>query len=199
MKGDSLAGRLDLLDTEVRKALERGDAQVPGSFGPAFGASFVTALREGAEVILLLTMLVALAAKTGQRAALRSIAWGVGLALIASGATAVCLNLMVSSAKGRMQEVLEGSVMLAAAGVLFYVSYWLISQSESKRWMAFLKRQAARGAGQNGGGRLALLATAFVAVYREGAETALMYQAMIGSQGGSSEGCRVWPRDWVPG
>jgi high-affinity iron transporter len=33
-----------------------------------------------------------------------------------------------------------------------------------------------------------MLVTAFLAVYREGAETALMYQAMIGSQGGSRAG-----------
>ena len=67
--------------------------------------------------------------------------------------------------------------------MLFYVSYWLISQSESKRWMSFLKRQATSASGS-----AAMLVTAFLAVYREGAETALMYQAMIGSQGGSRVG-----------
>ena len=41
--------------------------------------------------------------------------------------------------------------MLAAAGVLFYVSYWLISQTESRRWTDFLKRQARRrGRGRRG-------------------------------------------------
>ena len=43
--------------------------------------------------------------------------------------------------------------MLAAAGVLFYVSYWLISQSESRRWLDFLKRQARQGAELGGSGR----------------------------------------------
>jgi high-affinity iron transporter len=76
--------------------------------------------------------------------------------------------------------------MLAAAGVLFYVSYWLIAQSESRRWMEFLKRQARRGVEFGGRGTLAL--TAFLAVYREGAETALMYQAMLGTQGQSRAG-----------
>ena len=52
--------------------------------------------------------------------------------------------------------------------------------------MDFLKRQAARGAEAGGAGTLAL--TAFLAGYREGAETALMYQAMIGGQGHSREG-----------
>jgi len=40
--------------------------------------------------------------------------------------------------------------------------------------------------GLDGQGTLAL--TAFLAVYREGAETALMYQATIGSQGGARAG-----------
>ena len=82
-----------------------------GSFGPAFGASFVTALREGAEVILLLAMLVALAVKTGQTGAIRAIAWGVGLAVLASAATAVGLNFLVASARGRAREVMEGGVI----------------------------------------------------------------------------------------
>src|SRR5262249_50329702 len=105
----------------------------------------------------------------------------VGLAVVASILTAVGLNMLVRSAQGTTREIAEGVVMLAAAGVLFYVSYWLISQVESKRWMDFLKRQAARGGELGGLGTLAL--PAFLAVYREGAETALMYQAMIGGQG----------------
>src|SRR5262249_3136754 len=157
-----------------------------GAFGPAFAASLVTILREGIEVILLLTMLVTLVVKSGQRRALRAIGWGVGLAVVASAATAWGLNHLVASAQGTARETFEGVVMLAAAGVLFYVSYWLISQSESRRWMEFLKRHARRGAELGGLGTLAL--TAFLAVYREGAETALMYQAMIGAQGHSPSG-----------
>ena len=146
-------------------------------------------------MILVLTMLIALATRTArakrseaQRAdrALRAIAWGVALAVVASLGTALGLNLLVASAQGRTRELLEGLVMLLAAGVLFYVSYWLISQSESRRWLDFLKRQAQRGVELGGRGTLAL--TAFLAVYREGAETALMYQAMLGSQGQSRAG-----------
>jgi high-affinity iron transporter len=167
-------------------------------FGPAFAASLVTILREGAEVILVLTMLIAVATRTGKTAgetqagvnaraqALRAIAWGVSLALLASVGTALGLNLLVASAQSRTRELLEGLVMLLAAGVLFYVSYWLISQSESRRWLGFLQRQAQRGVELGGRGTLAL--TAFLAVYREGAETALMYQALLGAQGQSRAG-----------
>lgn len=186
LKGPALAMRLDGLRTVVDKLLRESAAQPSGTFGLAFTNSLITILREGVEVILLLTMLVALVAKTGQRGALKAIRWGVALAVIASAGTAWGLNRLVASTRGQARETVEGLVMLAAAGVLFYVSYWLISQSESKRWMDFLKRQARRGAELGGYGTLAL--TAFLAVYREGAETALMYQAMIGVQGHSRAG-----------
>jgi len=76
--------------------------------------------------------------------------------------------------------------LMLAAGVLFYVSYWLISQTESKRWTDYLKQQVKRGVAVGGFGTLGL--TAFLAVYREGAETALMYQGLIAGQAGSRVG-----------
>jgi high-affinity iron transporter len=192
LKGPELTAKLDGLTADVTTALGRSRSQAAGTFAPAFAASLVTILREGVEVILLLTMLIALATKTGHPGALKAIGKGVALAVLASAATAVALNLMVASA-GKARELVEGGVMLAAAGVLFYVSYWLISQSESKRWLDFLKRQATRGATEAGpadtaDGGVAFTLTAFLAVYREGAEMALMYQAMIGTQAGSRAG-----------
>jgi high-affinity iron transporter len=185
-KGRELADRLGVLGDEVGRSLTRSEAASAGTFAPAFVASLITIVREGAEIILILAMLIALAAKAGQASALRAIAWGVGLAVVASLATAFGLNWMVAATQGRTRELLEGLVMLSAAGVLFYVSYWLIAQSESKRWLGYLKRQTQRGVEMGGRGTLAL--TAFLAVYREGAETALMYQAMIGTQAQSRAG-----------
>ena len=52
--------------------------------------------------------------------------------------------------------------------------------------MDFLKQQARRGLEWGGRGTLAV--TAFLAVYREGAETSLMYQALLGSQGQTRPG-----------
>jgi high-affinity iron transporter len=186
LKGPELAGELDGLRGEVVAALARAESSVAGSFSPAFLTSLVTILREGVEVILLLTMLVALVAKAGQPNGLSAIKWGVGVAVAASVLTAVGLNLLVASAQGRTREVVEGTVMMAAAAVLFYVSYWLISQTQARRWADFLKGRIAEGAKVGGLGTLAL--TAFLAVYREGAETALLYQAMIAGQGGSRDG-----------
>ena len=96
------------------------------------------------------------------------------------------MNLLVTTAQGSAREILEGVVMLVASGVLFYVSYWLISHAQAQRWMDFLKRQARRGVEL--GGRWTLALTAFLAVYREGAETSLMYQALLGSEGRTASG-----------
>jgi high-affinity iron transporter len=193
LKGESLTKRLEKLDAEVESLVARLEARPAGAFGTAFFESLITIFREGVEVILVLAMLIALVAKAGQPAsqavrsqAMRAIWTGLALALVASVATAVALNLLVSSVQGRAREIIEGGVMLVAAGVLFYVSYWLISQAQAKRWMDFLKRHARRGLEWGGGGTLAI--TAFLAVYREGAETALMYQALLGSQGTTRAG-----------
>ncbi len=181
LKGEELDKELASLHRSAALALEEATGGSASVFSLAFAASLGTILREGVEVILLLSMLVALVAKAGRpKGASAALWWGVGLAVVASAATAVGLNMVVSGARGRSRELLEAVVMLAASGVLFYVSYWLISQSESKRWMDFLKRQAHHGAAV--GGFFTLGLTAFLAVFREGAETALMYQAMLSNQ-----------------
>ena len=61
--------------------------------------------------------------------------------------------------------------------VLFSVSYWLISKVEAAKWQQFI-REKVNTALEHGGGR-ALAFVAFLAVYREGAETALFYQALF--------------------
>jgi high-affinity iron transporter len=183
LKGKELAADLASLRSEVDAALGRCSDV---SFSLAFFNSFVTILREGVEVILLLTMLFALVAKAGQPKAVGAIRWGIGVAVVASILTAVGLNFLVASSQGRTREVVEGAVMLTAAGVLFSVSYWLIAQTQAKRWADFLKSRISQGA--KVGGLWTLGLTAFLAVYREGAETALLYQAMLSGQGGSTTG-----------
>ena len=61
--------------------------------------------------------------------------------------------------------------------MLFSVSYWLISKVEAAKWQKFI-REKVTSALEHGGGK-ALALVAFLAVYREGAETALFYQALF--------------------
>jgi high-affinity iron transporter len=147
-----------------------------GSGWEAFWQSFLIILREGFEAILVVGAVVAFLIKTGHRERLRNIWWGVTYALLASAATAVVLKTVLS-AMPASREIIEGLTLLVAVGVLFSVSYWLISKVEAAKWQQFI-RDKVNVALEHGGGR-ALTFVAFLAVYREGAETALFYQALF--------------------
>ena len=166
----------------LRDAIEAGLPEVEaltqpaGSGWEAFWQSFLIILREGFEAILVVGAVVAFLIKTGHRERLRNIWWGVGYALLASAATAIVLKTVLA-AMPASREIIEGLTLLVAVGVLFSVSYWLISKVEAAKWQAFI-RDKVNNALQHGGGR-ALAFVAFLAVYREGAETALFYQALF--------------------
>ena len=156
--------------------------QPTGSGVAAFWQSFLIIFREGLEAILVIGAIVAFLLKTGHRERLKSIWWGIGLALVASAVTAVVL-MTILAAMPATREVIEGVTMLVAVAVLFSVSYWLISKVEAAKWQQFIQEKVT-DALAHGGGR-ALTFVAFLAVYREGAETALFYQALF------KEGARV--------
>src|SRR6185436_3807372 len=150
--------------------------QSPSGSWEAFFQSFLIILREGFEAILVIGAVVAFLLKTGHRERLRSIWAGVAAALVASAATAVVLATVLR-AMPASREVLEGATMLIAVAVLFSVSYWLISKVEAAKWQQFIRGKV-NSALEHGGGK-ALALVAFLAVYREGAETALFYQALF--------------------
>ena len=166
----------------LRDAIEAGLPEVvaltapAGSGWEAFWQSFLIILREGLEAILVVGAVVAFLIKTGNRERLRNIWWGVTWALLASAGTAIVLKTILA-AMPASREIIEGLTMLVAVAVLFSVSYWLISKVEAAKWQQFI-RDKVNNALEHGGGR-ALTFVAFLAVYREGAETALFYQALF--------------------
>jgi FTR1 family protein len=174
--------------SDVRRAEQARDAIAAGlpsilelarkTTGPwgAFLQSFLIILREGFEAILVIGAVVAFLLKTGHRERLRSIWVGVAAALVASAATAIVLATVLRAVPAS-REVIEGATMLIAVAVLFSVSYWLISKVEAAKWQQFIRGKV-NAALEHGGGT-ALAFVAFLAVYREGAETALFYQALF--------------------
>ena len=74
------------------------------------------------------------------------------------------------------RELLEAITALAAVAILVVVSFWLIQRLEHRRRMEFMRARtaAAIAAGSTG----AFFALGFTAVYREGFETVLFYQAL---------------------
>ncbi|MFL5544184.1 MAG: FTR1 family protein [Gemmatimonadaceae bacterium] len=151
-------------------------AQTPSGNWEAFFQSFLIILREGFEAILVIGAVVAFLLKTGHRERLRSIWVGIAVGLVASLATAVVLKTLLA-AMPASREIVEATTMLIAVVVLFSVSYWLISKVEAAKWQRFI-REKVNSALEHGGGK-ALALVAFLAVYREGAETALFYQALF--------------------
>lgn len=152
-----------------------------GGFWSLMLQAFLILVREGFEAILVVTALVAYLRKTGASDKLKVIYQGVGWALAASVATAWLLTSVVNLA-GAGQEALEGITMLIAAAVLFYVSYWLFAKREAERWQHYVRGQIDRALSR--GSLFTLGFAAFLAVFREGAETVLFYQALVGQANG---------------
>jgi len=137
--------------------------------------SLLIILREGFEAIIIITAIIAYLVKTGNRDKLRVIYNGSIAALVLSVITAVLVK-WVFKTSAASQELMEGGTMLLAAVVLFSVSYWLISKAEAQKWSAYLKDKVGESLSSNS--LKALWFAAFLAVYREGAETVLFYQAL---------------------
>lgn len=154
---------------------------------PASGAwalavqSATIILREGFEVVLIVGALLAYVVKSGNVAMRRPILLGAGAGVALSLASAYVL-VEILRATGAAADVIEGVAMLLATAVLFFVSYWLISKAEADRWQRYIQGKV-KGALARGSGA-ALAGAAFLAVYREGVETVLFYQALIASSAG---------------
>ena len=155
-------------------------SQPKGDFWELFFQSFLIILREGFEAILVIGAIITFLVKTGHQERVRAVWKGVVAALVASGATAVALATMFSAIPAS-REIIEGITMLVAVLVLFSVSYWLISKVDASRWQQFIRSKVSTALEHGGGAALAF--TAFLAVYREGAETALFYQALFQQPG----------------
>ncbi len=180
-KGAVKAGDIAAAET-VRAKIEQGMPTILELSTPtsttwgAFLESFLIIVREGFEAILVLGAVVAFLIKTGNRARLRDIWWGAGVGIAASGVLAVLLSTLLKHVPAS-QDTIEGVTMLIAVVVLFSVSYWLLSKVEAAKWQKFIRDKV--NAALSHGGIFALAFVAFLAVFREGAETALFYQALF--------------------
>jgi high-affinity iron transporter len=188
--GDGGRGTTRLVEQrygELSVTLDSAEAvlgQSPSGWG-LLVESFLLIVREGFEAILIVAAIMAVVLRSGSSVQRRSVRWGVVLALVASVATAALLEWLVEGSAAQ-REALEGGVMLVAAAVLFYVSYWLISKVDAAAWQRFVREKIERAAASGSG--MALASVAFLAVYREGFETVLFYKALYvtGGAGGAA-------------
>lgn len=138
-------------------------------------------LREGLEAMLVIAALAAYLDKAGARARLPALYAGAALAIIASVIVAGLFEVFNS---GAHNDLLEAAIMLLAAALMLYVSGWLLVRQDPQAWQRMLKAQAEAALSQRTA--FAVAALAFLAVFREGAETVLFIHALATTLGGWS-------------
>lgn len=150
-----------------------------GSAASSFVQAFIILLREGLEAILVIGGIIAYLIKSGNKKQVRSVYIGSIVAIALSFVAAWVLGMIKSAnaAAGANQEIIEGVTALLAVAVLFYVSNWMLSKSESEVWQKYLNDKVESSVSK--GSMFALGFTAFLAVFREGAEVILFYQPII--------------------
>ena len=141
-----------------------------------FLASFIIIFREGLEAILVIAAISAYLVRSNNKPMLKVVYLSSLFAVFASVLAAIALHTVVGLS-GANQEIMEGGAMLLATVVLFFISNWMLSKSESEAWKNYVegKVQSAVSTGSS----FALGFAAFLAVFREGAETIIFYQAML--------------------
>jgi len=138
------------------------------------GAALVTLLREGLEAALIVGIVLAYLAKTGNRDRFRTIWLGTAAAVAVSIVTGAALFFSVGELEGRAEQIFEGVAMFSAAAVLTWMIFWMRRQAASIRRELHAKIDDALAAGSAAG----LAAVVFFAVLREGWETALFVFAI---------------------
>ncbi len=141
----------------------------------SYGASdaAIILLREGLEALLVVAALIAFLKKTRNGEKGRWVWGGSVIGLLASVVVAVIVNLAFAQAAGSNRELLEGITGLVAAVMLVYMSFWLHSKSSLGAWQRYINEKTSGALARNSVLSLALIA--FLAVFREGAETVLFY------------------------
>ncbi|MDV2987985.1 UNVERIFIED_CONTAM: FTR1 family protein [Methylobacteriaceae bacterium AG10] len=147
--------------------------------GSTFVQAFIILFREGLEALL---VIAALAAFLRRANAAERIAPVYAGALAAVAASVVMAWVFATYYDGNHSDLFEAAVMLAAAVLLFYMSGWMFVRQDPKAWQADLNRLAERALGA--GTVLSLAGIAFLAVFREGAETILFVHALAKTANG---------------
>ena len=138
-------------------------------------------LREGLEAVLVVSILVAFLVRSGRKWALRLVWTGVAAAVALSVGVGALLTYTSATMSFEKQEMFGGAMSVLA--VVFVTS------------MIFWMRSAARGLGAQLRGQLdealqlgnwSVITVAFLAVAREGLETAVFFFSSVQSAGGGT-------------
>ncbi|MGH3730168.1 MAG: iron uptake transporter permease EfeU [Micromonosporaceae bacterium] len=138
-------------------------------------ASYLIGLREGLEAALVVTILVAFLVKSGRRSLLRLVWSGVALAVAVSVALAVSLTYVWSHLDTyRQRELFEAVISVAAVCFVTWMIFWMRRAARSIKGDLHARLDHAIAVGP-----VAVTVVAFLAVAREGLETAVLFLGAV--------------------
>lgn len=143
----------------------------------ALTSGLLTGLREGVEAALIVSIVLAYLARTGNRHHFGKIWLGAGAAIAASAVVGVALFVTIGGFEEPYEQIFEGIAMLLAAAVVTWMLFWMRRQAASVK--GELQTAVDKALTQGTVWGLALLA--FTAVIREGIETSLFLVGQVNS------------------
>ena len=149
----------------------------------SMGAALLITLREGLEISLVLAAIVASLVKTNRAEHLRSVWIGAGAAAVVSLIGGLIFNAIIGDFEGKWEQAIEGVLALFTVAVLTFMIFWMRQNARNMSGELQSKVDAALTHSP-----MALGIMAFIAVAREGFETALF---LIGAETGDSSGASV--------
>ena len=141
-------------------------------------SNYLIGLREGLEASLVVCILIAYLVKTGRKDALKPIWIGIGVAVALALGFGCALEFGSQELTFEAQEALGGSLSIIAVGLVTWMVFWMRRTARHLRSELHGKLDAALQMGTG-----ALVATAFLAVGREGLETSLFVWTSVRAAG----------------
>src|SRR4051794_6744927 len=146
--------------------------------GQAFLASYLIGLREGLEMVLVVSVLVAYLVRTGRRKHLLPVWAGVGAAVALSLLFGWLLTYFSSTVLyGPQHELFDAITSVVAVGLVTWMIFWMRRTARRLSGELRSRLDGAIGVGAGALGMAAVVGIAFLAIVREGLETILLFFA----------------------
>jgi high-affinity iron transporter len=148
------------------------------------GSGFLLMLREGLEAALIVAIVLAYLKTLGRERDFRTVWVGTGSAVAISLIAGIVIFRALGGLEGPSEEVVEGLIAFTAVGVLTWMIFWMGRQARYIKGQLRAKVDAALEAGSS----IALAGIAFVAVLREGLESALfLVSTSVGAESNAAQ------------